>query len=80
MDMDQFAAIVKQISGFVWDNLLLYLLPGMAVIRGSICLIRINEDAEQSGIYKRRLKNMLVFVAIAESSLSILTIVLGYFN
>ncbi len=61
-------------------HVLLYLLPGLAVIRGAVCLIRINEDAEQSGIYKRRLKNMLLFVAIAESSLSIMTIVLGYFN
>lgn len=26
MDMDQLAEIVKQISGFVWDHLLLYLL------------------------------------------------------
>ncbi|MFR4979120.1 MAG: sodium:alanine symporter family protein, partial [Butyricicoccus sp.] len=36
MDMDQLAAIVKQISGFVWDNLLLYLL----VLTGVLFTVR----------------------------------------
>ncbi len=32
MNMDQIAALVKQISGFVWDNLLLYLLIFTGVV------------------------------------------------
>ena len=36
MDMDQLAVIVKQVSDFVWDNLLLYLLVLTGVLFSSV--------------------------------------------
>lgn len=60
-------------------NALLLLLPGSAGVRAVVILLRMQADPEQSGLYKRRLMNLLIFVVIAECALALLNAILGYF-
>ena len=60
-------------------TVLLILIPLSAVPRALQCLNMIMTDSEQEGSYRRRLKNLLIFVAIAECSLSVIYWVRSYF-
>lgn len=61
-----------------WIGILLLLLPGGAAARGSYCLIKMQMDSEQSGIYRRRLVNLLTFTVIAVCILGVLYCVAAY--
>lgn len=43
--------------------------------RAVICFQKISTDSEQASLYKRRLKNLLVFVAISVSGLQLLSVI-----
>lgn len=62
-----------------WITVLLALLPAGAAIRAVVCLIKILMDADQEVLYKHRLKNLLIFTALAECTLGLLYCVYAYF-
>lgn len=55
------------------------LLPAGAAVRGIYCLIKMQMDAEQVGLYKRRLINLLIFTVIAECAVGVMYCVYAYF-
>lgn len=57
---------------------LLILLPVAAGLRIIHCLMTINANPDQAATYKNRIKNILFFVAISETAVSILKIVYDY--
>lgn len=57
---------------------LLIALPSLAGLRAMYCLGKMATDYEQGSLYLRRLKNLLVFAAIAESFMGLLYAVLSY--
>ncbi|MBO5282192.1 MAG: hypothetical protein J6J18_06580 [Oscillospiraceae bacterium] len=58
---------------------LMVLIPIGAVPRIIYCLCKILDDAEQEHTYITRIKNLLVFVIIAECALSFINMIRGYF-
>lgn len=56
-------------------NLLLALVPASAAVRAVILLIRISHDDDQAARWKQDLKNLLIFVAVAEAGLGVLEVV-----
>lgn len=59
-------------------NALLVLIPAAAVPRSIQCLIHIATDAEQAATYKQRLRNMWIFVIIAECATSTIYMIQSY--
>lgn len=55
------------------------LIPLGAVPRAIYCVNKIMSDPEQEQVYRRRLKNLLVFVVIAECALDVIQIIQKYF-
>ncbi len=53
-------------------HLLLGLLPASAGLRCVLCLIRINTDPDQAQVYRKRLRNTLVFFAVAQCAMLVL--------
>lgn len=60
-------------------QVLLYLIPGAAALRAIFCLIIMATHEDTQVNYKGRLRNLLFFVAIAESCTSLISVVLSYF-
>ena len=58
---------------------LLILIPLSAVPRAIQCLHMIMTDSEQEGSYRKRLKNLLIFVAVAECALNVVYWIRNYF-
>ena len=61
-------------------TVLLLLLPAGASLRAVYCIIKMQADGDQTAVYKRRLINLLVFVAIAEGALGVLIMAAKYFG
>lgn len=57
-------------------NILLALIDMAAVPRAIQILIKIMTDIDQATIYKQRLKNLVLFVIIANVGLSVLQLIL----
>ena len=55
-------------------------LRAAAFVRGSSCLIRIAMCQEEANVYKRRFRNLLLFMVVAESINGLLTIVERYYG
>lgn len=60
-------------------NALLILIPLAAVPRFVYCMIKMNVEPEEAQIYKTRMKNLLVFLVIAECAVGLLQLVKNYF-
>lgn len=67
---------MKEINGLI--SLLLIIIPAGAVMRIAACCICMANSEDQSS-YKRRIKNVLIYVALAESISGILHMVLSYY-
>ncbi len=59
---------------------ILWILPLACTPRVIYCAIKIALDSEESAKYKRRLLNLLMFVALAEGILQLLYIAYCYFT
>lgn len=57
---------------------MLFLLPTLGALRAICCVIQISSDDEQAGQYKRRLKNLVIFIVIAEGVVGFLYMILDY--
>lgn len=57
---------------------MLFLLPALGALRAICCVTQISSDDEQAGQYKRRLKNLVIFIAIAEGIVGFLYMILDY--
>ena len=60
-------------------SMLMALIPIGAVPRLIYCLGMIISDSDQENNYRSRIKNLLLFVIIAECALSIILLVRSYF-
>lgn len=58
----------------------LIFLPIAAAPRAAYCLLKISHEREQADVYKRRLRNLLLFVAIGESICGLLYVVNHYYG
>lgn len=58
---------------------LLYILPAAVGARCAYCLCLMATDREQEAIYRRRIRNALIFLVIAESVDGLLHILVGYY-
>lgn len=67
---------MKEINGLI--SLLLIIIPTGAAMRIAACLICMANSEDQSS-YKRRIKNVLIFVVLAESVSGILHAILSYY-
>lgn len=56
---------------------MLYILPSLAALRALICAVKIQLDDDDAYKYKTRLKNMLVFTAIAECVFGLIGIIMN---
>lgn len=59
-------------------NILLLLLPLAGAARGIYCAIVMAIREDERDVYKRRLENLMYFIAIAESCTAIIALVLSY--
>ncbi|WP_129721369.1 mercury transporter [Xylanivirga thermophila] len=68
--------ILKELSNaFVW------LIRIGTATRISYCYVKmINNDAEEAGVYKKRIRNVLVFYVLAESIWQLKDIAMYYFG
>ncbi len=55
------------------------LIPLSAVPRIIYCLLYIAMDNEQASTYKRRIRNLLIFVALAEGIAGLIVAIKSYF-
>lgn len=69
---------MQQVSQLI--TALLILLPLAAAARIVYCLIAINTDNSDDGSYKRRIKNILIFLILAESILGLVKVISSYFS
>lgn len=54
------------------------IIPVSAALRVILCLVRINTDPDQAGMYKTRIKNTVLFTVVAEIALSFLYLIKYY--
>lgn len=59
---------------------LLLILPVAVGARCAHCFLLISTDREQEDVYKRRIRNALIFLAIAESINGLLSILADYYK
>lgn len=57
---------------------LLALLPASAAPRAIQCAHKIHSDPDQRSVYTKRLKNIIIFIIVAESALAILELAFDY--
>lgn len=55
-------------------------LRAAAFVRGGSCLIRMAVNQEEANVYKRRLKNLLIFMVFAESINGLVALVGRYYG
>lgn len=60
--------------------LLLLVLYALAIPRGIICLVNISKDPDEADKHKKRLKNMIIFVALATCIMEIVNLLTNYFT
>lgn len=58
---------------------LLYILPAAVGARCAYCLCLMTTDREQEAIYRRRIRNALIFLVIAESVDGLIHILVSYY-
>lgn len=60
-------------------TVILILNPLAGAARGIYCAIKMQMDAEHTSLYKHRLINMLIYVAVAETITALLSMVHSYY-
>lgn len=69
---------MEKIQDFI--NFFLVIIPIAGAVRGMYCLIAMSADTDEDKSYKIRLRNLLIFVILAESITSIVKLVFSYFG
>lgn len=70
---------MQQVSQLI--TVLLILLPLAAAARIVYCLIAMSTDhSDDSSSYKRRIRNILIFLILAESIMGLIKVISGYFS
>lgn len=60
----------------IWLQILIPLAAGIPFTR---CLIAIIQEEDQAAMYRRRLRNVILFVIIAEVAFTVLDMIKNYF-
>lgn len=61
-------------------DVLLWLIRAGVATRLVYCLIRMAADGDDAAMYKRRMRNALIFYAIAESAMGLKDIIISVFS
>ena len=69
---------METIQGFI--TLLLILIPAGGGARIVYCALAMTADQENSASYKRRIRNLIIFIILAECVSGILALVASYFG
>ena len=69
---------MQQVSQLI--TVLLILLPLAAAARIVYCLIAMSTDHSDDGSYKLRIRNILIFLILAESIMGLIKVISGYFS